>query len=757
MSFKKIVGLSLFISFLFNCKNNEKIAEISKINPIPQEQIMSEGHFILNQATGFSTDSIFPISEAFLLNFIEKGSNFKLEESNDIQFIKDLSISNEEGYILNISPKHIQIKAATDQGAFYGVQTLRQLLPVAFENGSFSDDTVKIPCQLIKDAPQFPYRGMHLDVSRHMFSVAFIKSYIDAIAMLKMNTFHWHLTDDQGWRIEIKSYPKLQEVAAFRDETLIGHYSDQPHRYDGQNYGGYYTQDQIKEIVAYAASRHVTVIPEIEMPGHAQAAIAAYPNLGCSGEAVNVAQKWGVFETIYCSKDETFTFLENVLDEVCDLFPSKYVHIGGDEAPKTAWKSCDSCQSRITSEALSDEHELQNYFITRIEKYLNSKGKQIIGWDEILEGGLAPNATVMSWRGTEGAIEAARQKHQVIMTPTSHCYFDYYQSTNENEPLAIGGYLPLEKVYHFDPIPEELTASEATYILGAQGNLWTEYIQNEDQLEYMVFPRILAMSEVVWSHPNLKNYDNFIERLEHFHSRLNALDINYANHLYEIDGKIISKNNDLYYELSTLSTGKDIRVSLNGDEPHLSSRFYTNPIHIDTSKIIKAAVFKKDTLQKLGPTFTKIFNFHRAVGKSISIDKTPHASYAGSGPEGLINSISGSDKRFGDKEWLGFWGDDIEITIDLGEELDIHSVATRFHNGNGQWIYAPKKVSLELDNDLLTHSISQNSSILVPVSFDVQQRSRYIKLRIPNYGIIPDGKQGAGNKAWTFIDEIIVN
>ena len=588
------------------------------------------------------------------------------------------------------------------------MQSLRQLLPAEFENGTYKNDQIAIQSVTIKDEPQFKYRGMHLDVGRHMFSVDFIKKYIDALAMLKMNTFHWHLTEDQGWRIEIKKYPKLQEVAAFRDETLVAHYSDQPHQFDGETYGGYYTQEEIKVIVSYAQARHVTVIPEIELPGHSQAAIATYPELGCSGEQVEVAKKWGVFEEIYCSKDETFAFLQGVLDEVLALFPSEYIHIGGDEAPKTRWKSCDDCQNRIKTEDLKDEHELQNYFITRIEKYLNSKGRQIIGWDEILEGGLAPNATVMSWRGTEGAVEAAKQHHDVVMTPTSHCYFDYYQSDGEYEPLAIGGFLPLEKVYNFNPIPDGLTNEEAGYVLGAQGNIWTEYIKTEDQVEYMAFPRILAMSEVVWTNPENKNYDNFVNRVEYFNKRIDALDINYANHLYEVNGQLKNDDEQLTYSLETLTKGKTIRFTLDGSEPNKNSERYVTPILISKSVIIKVAVFNED--KKLGSTFSETINLHKAVGKKITINKQPHKAYSGSGANGLINGVSGSDSRYGDKEWLGFWGDDLEITIDLYQATEINAIETRFHNGNGQWIYAPKEIYFELGihEDFLIQQVVRN-------------------------------------------------
>jgi len=757
MSFRKIIALSVFISFLFNCKSEDYIPEIPQIIPIPTSLTITKGYFVLDNSVGISYDDTFKISGDFLRNFIEEGSNIQLDSNSDIQFVLDETIENAEGYNLDIQPYQITISAKTDQGAFYAVQSLRQLLPPEFENNSISDEKISIQSMTIRDAPQFQYRGMHLDVGRHLFSVDFIKKYIDALAMLKMNTFHWHLTEDQGWRIEIKKYPKLQEVAAYRDETLIGHYSNQPHQFDGKRYGGFYTQDDVKNIVAYAQSRHVTVIPEIELPGHAQAAIAAYPNLGCTGEHVDVATKWGVFEHIYCSKDETFEFLEDVLDEVIPLFPSEYIHIGGDEAPKTKWKTCEQCQNRIKSEGLKDEHELQNYFITRIETYLNSKGKQIIGWDEILEGGLAPNATVMSWRGTSGAIEAAKQKHNVIMTPTSHCYFDYYQSTNPNEPTAIGGFLPLEKVYGFNPIPSELNDNEAKYILGAQGNIWTEYMPTQEHVEYMAFPRILAMSEVVWSKNGNKVYSDFTKRVEHFNKRLDALDINYANNLYEIDGELKSKDNKNYYQLSTTLEDKTIYYTTNGSPPNLFSDIYTEPILINKSTNIKAAVFNSEN--RLGRIFSETINYHKAVGKRITIDKAPHKSYSGSGAKGLINGISGSDTRYGDKEWLGFWGEDILIEIQFEQPTEVNSISTRFYNGNGQWIYAPNSVAVTYYDINQTPTLIRHiepNGLLSDFTIEEQFNVTKIIIMVENYGIIPDGKQGAGQKAWTFIDEIVV-
>jgi len=450
------------------------------------------------------------------------------------------------------------------------------------------------------------------------------------------------------------------------------------------------------------------------------------------------------------------------------LFPGKYIHIGGDEAPKTRWKNCDHCQQFIKKEGLKDEHELQSYFISRIEKYINSKGKQIIGWDEILEGGLAPNATVMSWRGIDGAVEAAKQHHDVILTPGSHCYFDHYQSDNENEPLAIGGFLPLEKVYSFNPIPEELTDEEAKYVLGAQGNLWTEYIKTSEKAEYMAFPRAVALSEVVWSSNENKNYDNFISRLEHFHERLDALDINYANHLYEIEGELQNENVGLSYRLQTTIKDKTIRYTIDGSNPTLQSEIYSEPIKIDTSTTIKAAVFNSE--KQLGTTFSQELNFHKAVGKKITLSVEPNKAYSGSGKEGLINSIAGSNTRYGDKEWLGFWGDDIEITIDLGEKIEINSISTRFFVSNGQWIYEPESVQIcafnkyEIELEILGYEqlFKKESELISSVKYNHKRhepwntKCRFINIKIKNYGIIPEGKQGAGHKAWTFIDEIIV-
>lgn len=444
-----------------------------------------------------------------------------------------------------------------------------------------------------------------------------------------------------------------------------------------------------------------------------------------------------------------------------ELFPSD-IHIGGDEAPKIRWKNCDSCQALIKKEGLKDEHELQSYFITRMEKYLNGKGRQIIGWDEILEGGLAPNATVMSWRGVEGAVAAAKQGHKVIMTPTSHCYFDYYQSDDDNEPLAIGGLLPLEKVYHFNPIPEGLTIEEAQFVLGAQGNVWTEYMKNEQQVEYMAFPRAVALSEVLWTSEKKKNHTDFVNRLEHFHKRMDALDIHYANHLYEIMGALLSDEKGSFYQLQTVVGGKTIYFTTDGSEPTSQSETYNNPISVDKNIHLKAAVYDENGKQ-LSSIFKETIKMHRAVGKKIELSVAPSKVYSGSGAAVLINGIQGNDKRYGDKEWLGFWGDDLEIIIDMGKIQEVRSISTRFFNAPGQWIYAPAKVTIYLldagKNRLYMEDVSLTEGGKNLKNAEVRFsgiKSKYLQLQIKNYGTIPDGAQGAGHRAWLFVDEVFV-
>ena len=431
-----------------------------------------------------------------------------------------------EGYRLTVTPDGIRVAGNDHAGLFYGLQSLSQLMPPGVEVDA-GGRGIDVRAAIIEDAPRFAYRGMHLDVARHFFEPDFVKRYIDLLARYKINRFHWHLTEDQGWRIQIDAYPRLAEVGAWRAQTQIGHGYD-PFNGDGQRYGGYYTKDEIREIVAYAQERYVTIIPEIEMPGHSLAALAAYPELACTEGPFEVGMTWGVFEDIYCPTDATFEFLENVLAEVVELFPGEYVHIGGDEAPKARWEESPFVRRLMQREGMTEVEQVQGYFIRRIERFLRANGKRVIGWDEILEGGLPEDATVMSWRGITGGIQATRMGHEVIMTPSSHLYFDYYQSEDQDsEPFAIGGFLPLDTVYAYEPVPYQLRPEDAARIIGAQANVWTEYMKTPEHVEYMLLPRMLALSEVVWSPAGTKDFENFLDRLAWHTARFDALGIRY--------------------------------------------------------------------------------------------------------------------------------------------------------------------------------------------------------------------------------------
>ena len=500
-------------------------AQVSII-PKPNESKPLKGRFAVKPSTIIVAPAALKFEGVWLQKAIKENFKplLKLAPANnsDTDFIQLSLVKNldKEAYSLNITPKGVHIMAGGSAGIFYGVQSFYQIL-MASGLGS-------VPCMIINDSPRFKWRGMHLDCCRHFFTTEEVKKYIDYLAMYKMNVFHWHLTDDQGWRIEIKQYPKLTEVGGWRKGTMVGHYRDQ--KWDTLTYGGFYTQEQIREVVKYAAERHITVVPEIEMPGHALAALAAFPEFSCNGGPFKTGNTWGVYDDVFCAgNDSTFAFLQRIMDEVLQLFPSEFIHIGGDECPKVRWKSCPKCQARIKAEGLKDEHELQSYFIQRMENYLNSKGRKIIGWDEILEGGLAPNAAVMSWRGVAGGIAAAKEKHFVVMSPGNPCYFDHYQFGKEIEqPVAIGGFNPIDSVYAFEPVPSVLSAEEAVYIMGAQANVWTEYITTFSHVEYMALPRMAALAEVLWTHSRNKDYKDFSRRLELNKHILKKKGINYA-------------------------------------------------------------------------------------------------------------------------------------------------------------------------------------------------------------------------------------
>ena len=585
----------------------------------------------------------------------------------------DKTIANAEGYKLDADAKQIRIAGASAAGVFYGIQTLRKSLPLV--NGKASK--VSIPAVHIADAPRFAYRGTHLDVSRHFVTADSVRQFIDMLALHNINRFHWHLTDDQGWRIEIKKYPLLTQIGSKRAQTVIGHNSG---KYDGKPYSGFYTQKQIRDIVKYAADRYITIVPEIDLPGHMQAALAAYPDMGCTGGPYEVWQKWGVSDNVLCAgNDKTLTFIDNVLKEITQLFPSKYIHVGGDECPKTQWQKCPKCQARIKALNLeakdghSAEERLQSYIITHASNYLKSLGRNTIGWDEILEGGLAEGATVMSWRGESGGIAAAKQHHDVVMTPNSYLYFDYYQSLDKaNEPIAIGGYLPLETVYSYEPMPKELTADEARHIIGVQANIWTEYMPTFKQMQYMALPRLAALSEVQWSQPALKDYNSFTNRLTEFTHLYDRLGYNYAKHLYNVAIHVDSDNKwrEILIHMTTAGNA-EIRYTLDGTEPTANSTLYTGTIVLQKSAKIRAAAFRDG---KRSSVTSQDISFNKATACPVELLQPTHKNYTYKGGATLTDGLLG-DKGFGTGRWLGFSGNDLEAVIDLKQNTDVSSVS----------------------------------------------------------------------------------
>ncbi len=749
--------------------------QTTPIHVIPQPVSVEtgEGNFTLTAATQVFYPQDKPDWQAAAQAFItlaESGTGYKLTAKpfqralnptagQAIYFMPDESIRHPEGYRLEVRTGSVAIRASTAAGAFYAVQTLRQLFPPDFNSpAARRKGQWAAPCCTIDDAPRFGYRGMHLDVSRHFFSIDFVKRYIDLLAFHKINTFHWHLTDDQGWRVEIKKYPKLTTVADCRNETLVGHYSDRPVRFDGKPYCGFYTQDEIKEVVEYARQRFVTIIPEIEMPGHALAALSAYPELGCTGGPYAAATQWGVFDDVFCAGNEkTFQFLDDVLAEVCALFPGQYVHVGGDECPKTRWAACPKCQKRMKDEGLKDEHELQSYFIHRAEAMLAKHGKKLIGWDEILEGGLAPTATVMSWRGTEGGIAAAREHHNVIMTPTSDVYFDYYQGDPATEPLAIGGFLPLEKVYAYEPIPDVLSPEEAQYILGAQANLWTEYIATPEQAEYMAYPRLCALSEVVWSAKDRRDWKDFSGRLKVHFARLEAMKVNFARNFYDLKARYSAGK----VNLSTTDQELQIHYTLDGTEPTDRSPSYFAPIVLAKTTTVKAATFRQN--KKMSKTFSAEYLVHKAIGKSYTLSHPP-AQYTGGETYALTNGISGVMKSW--NNWAALVAYDFDPVIDLGVSTNFERVTTHFINSKEAWIYPPRRFEVLVSDDgvnfisLVRRDIPadklEGPAVETVVLDTPGGKGRYLKIVATNYGVIPKDAPGAGNGAWLFLDEIIV-
>ena len=607
----------------------------------------------------------------------------------------------------------------------------------------------EVPCAHIDDAPRFSYRGMHLDVARHFFSVDEVKRYIDLLAMHKLNVFHWHLTDDQGWRIEIKKYPKLTEIGSIRKYTMVEKNFDQ---YDNTPYGGYYTQEQIRDIVNYAKERFITIIPEVDLPGHMVAALASYPSLGCTG---------GPYET--------YEFVTDVLSEVIELFPSRYIHIGGDECPKDRWKKCPLCQVRIrklglkTDKEHTAEERLQSYFMTRVEKFLNENNRQIIGWDEILEGGAAPNATVMSWRGTDGGVQAAKLRHNVVMTPNTYLYFDYYQSEDtQTEPLAIGSYVPLERVYDFEPVPDTLDNDSKKYILGAQANLWTEYISDFKQVEYMLLPRLDALSEVQWTQPENKNWVNFLDRLQHNIQVYDLKGYNYGKHIFGINPeyRIIPEKHCIEVTLRTQGDAP-VYYTLDGTVPTEKSTRYTQPIELTENTDLKAIVVRPGMKTNM---FEKEYVFNKATARKIMLNSAPNDRYTFKGGQTLVDGMIG-DIGFATGRWIGFSPGDLDAVIDLGETTFISKVELGILFDKDNWIFPSDHVSVLVSQDGVKYNSVADTVLVLPdqsvkndrmiqgVAFD-PVNTRYVKIKANSVKSLPAWHGAKGKPGFLFVDEI---
>jgi len=725
------------------------------IIPTPSGYSPINGFFVVPDTLRIHAPEMMPTTFDYLKKELAMRSIIlqRAKESADLRVLK-VDHGSLFSYEMNIAEK-IVITHDSHEGSFYAVNSLLQMIVK-------KDGKYQIQKCFINDAPRFDWRGLHLDVSRHFFSVDEIKGFIDIMALYKFNKFHWHLTDDQGWRIEIKKYPKLTSIGGFRDKTVIGHFSDEPRTFDTERYGGFYTQEEVEDVVEYAASRFIDVVPEIEMPGHSRAALAAYPEYSCTENHQEVPGLWGIFDDIYCSKEETIKFMQDVLSEVIALFPSEYIHIGGDEAPKTRWKKCKDCKKTIKKNKLKDEHELQSYFIRRMDEYLTERGKKLIGWDEILEGGLSPNAAVMSWRGEAGGIEAAKQGHNVVMSPTTYCYFDYYQSSHDIEPLAIGGYLPLEKVYKYDPIPKELNEEQEKFILGGQANLWTEYMGSMDHVEYMAFPRSLALIQSLWCQKK-PNYDRFLQTYLAYHEDYLTLhDVNFSKSIHYPELKIMRAETGIEIQFESIEPSESYSIV------RTSSKTTGNMTLTD----ILSATSKKEhmiqpsedrikeqfmlTSNKFDDTLLYKFNLTPDIGREIELVTPPHPKYDHNGSLNLVDGIKGGQK-FKGNEWLGFREHAIEMIVDLKNSNAVEGLIIGFKENNGSWIYLPKSLSIYTSNDGVEwtkiNSTMEFANGANEISFPMNN-SNYIKLIIDSMDEIPEGNGGAGNVPWTFIDEI---
>lgn len=769
-----LLGWSLAGLLMTACSNQPTTVANYEVVPMPLEiNTTQQASFLLKSGVTVyypAGNEKMQRNAEFLASYVKAQTGIELQvqagEGGKGGIVLQLGLANDnpEAYQLKVDANQVVISSPSEAGVFYGIQTLRKAVDVA--EGS----NVELPAVEIKDQPRFGYRGMMLDVGRHFFSMDEIKTYIDMMALHNINRFHWHLSEDQGWRIEIKKYPKLTEIGSMRKETVIGHNSG---KYDGKPYGGFYTQEQAKEIVAYAAERYITVIPEIDLPGHMQAALAAYPELGCTGGPYEVWTQWGVSDNVLCAgNDQTIQFIKDVLAEIVEIFPSEYIHVGGDECPKVKWSTCPKCQARIKALGLKSdnkhtkEERLQSYVIHEAEEFLNSKGRKMIGWDETLEGGLAPNATVMSWRGEAGGIEAAKQHHDVVMTPNTYLYFDYYQSKDtETEPMAIGGYLPIERVYSYEPMPKSLSPEEQKYIVGVQANLWTEYIPDFKQVQYMVLPRMAALSESQWCAPEKKNYEAFLQRFSRLVNIYAKNGWNYATHIFDVmlDLKPNTETGTLDAVARTIDNAP-IYYTLDGSEPTTASEKYTDVIKIDKPCTLRTVAIRPSGSSKI--TKDEI-SFSKSSMKPITMLQPINKQYEFSGATVLVDGMTGN-MNYKTGRWIAFYTNDLEAVIDLKEATEISSMTLHTCVEKGDWIFDTRGITVSVSDDNQTFKEVASEAYPAMKESDPNQiythelkfdpvKTRYVKVKALSEQKIPSWHGGKGNPGFLFVDEIILN
>jgi len=740
---KRILYSTAIILALASCTDKHTLPKFNvDIIPRPQEVKQTDGAIPLTGTFSITSPISLEKAKTELASFLKSRVKISLstKSNNEIEFLLDIDSTSsfqDEGYRLDITENKVSLTSSGEEGIWRGLATLKQLTLLNAKEGNHF-----LPCLQIEDWPNFQHRGLLLDCSRHFFEVDVIKKYIDLLAFYKMNTIHWHLTEDQGWRIAIDKYPKLTSIGAFRTES------------DGSIYGGYYSKKDIKEIVAYAASKHIEVIPEIEMPGHSQAAIAAYPHLSCTGESVPVANDWGVFKEIYCAgNDSVFVFLEDVLTEVMELFPSEYIHIGGDEAPKVRWEECEKCQHRIDEEGLADEAELQSYFIQRVQKFLNQNGRQIIGWDEILEGGLTQDAIVQSWRGMEGGIEAVRQGNMAIMSPTSHAYFDYGLDA-----------IDLKKVYDFNPVPKGLSPQEQKRIIGGECNMWTERVPDEKTLDSRVFPRLLAMAEVLWSDSTSRDYSEFVDRVQSHYPILKNKGVQYGKESVAMTHEMKLRGEESYLRLLPYSEAISLKYAYRCQDCDNPETEYSDLIPIQESGIIAVQPYRNNA--PYGDSILIPVSNHQAINATVTYANPYSKWYTAGGESGLVDGLLGT-LNFRDGAWQGFWGNDLETTIELKRDSEISSVTAHFYQYNNSWIFIPTEMKVEVSTDgkmwknwgavASRNDPKRRGKYIqsIQIAVDRPEVVNFIRLSAKNIGKVPDWHEAAGADAWIFIDEII--